>query len=305
MRVALAFKQDWYKNQPVETYARSAAYWLRDLGCEVTEYGTGHERNLNEASNLDSYDFILEIETGRDATGKLSFQVPDIRSTSCRKAVWFIDSHGQGVKHKELAKLYDHVFFAVWHQRGLFKGLKSTWLPNSTDPRFFKPYEDVEVVYDFGFFGSKRGLSRAAQMIEICQQHGWSYDVRQINKNNKHRWPATARAMRACRVLFNRGQKCDGPNQRVLESMAVGRPLITDRDPDSGMPKLFQEDFHYLGFDRKDLFSDYRSLEDAMQVLMSYPEERERIAVNAYNEVMSKHLIKNRMEKIIQVMSRG
>jgi hypothetical protein len=154
-------------------------------------------------------------------------------------------------------------------------------------------FRDIEPEYDFGFFGSKKGLFRADKMKMICEAHGWSYDIRQINGAYKHQWPHTGEAMANCRILFNHGQKHDGPNQRVLESMAVGRPLLNDLDCTSGMDRLFQDRTHYLGY-----------TEDRLETVMiqAMNSDHREMCREAYKEVMNKHLIIHRAKRIMEVI---
>lgn len=299
MKILCVYRQAHRNDRPVESYARSCVYYLRQMGHAADTAGPGHEHaHPKDVPGLRDYDLLLEIETGREPNGTLRFYVAEIdRSERPLSAIWLIDSHGYASLHKRMAAEYDKVFFAVYSKREIFRNLNSCWLPNATDPRFFdyKNLPDTEIEFDFGFFGSKRGLVRANYMIELCNVRGWSCQVREVVKRDRHRWPATGIAMRGCHVLFNQGQRQDGPNQRVLESMAVGRPLISDYDPASGMVNLFTAGQHYIAYTKH----DKDSLEDAMEYLISYEEERERIAENAYNEVMSKHLIPHRMKRLL------
>lgn len=248
---------------------------------------------------LGKFDLILEIESGRNPDGSFSYLVPDYSRTLPPTAVWFIDSHGNPTLHKRLAPAYDHVFFAVWNKRDLFADHRSAhWCPNATDLDHFYPDYNRPIEFDFGFFGSKGGLARANPLLEICEEQGWSYDIRQVGKVYRHRWPYTCEAMQACRNLFNHGQKHDGPNQRVIESMAVKRPLITDIDPNSGMCKLFDPGKHFIPYD-----TNYWDLESKLKWAMLYPDKAEEIADEAYKLVCEKHTITNRVDQMLEVIN--
>ena len=309
MKIALSYRVDFYPMGenlsraemrhatpvPVESYARCVHAELEKLGHTVDNvYG-------QEFTNTDYYDVYLELDNGRDAEGKLGFGKHINRSDICiPMAVWFVDSHGQPALHKDLAPAYSHVFFAVWDKRDLFQGHPSAhWCPNATDTRFFYTSE-TEPQFDFGFFGSKTGLDRADKMIEICKKHGWTYDVRQIGGGPfKHKWPRTCEAMQNCKVLFNHGQKHDGPNLRVLESMAVGRPLISDLEERSGMSRLFKAGEHYLDYESY----TKNGLEEKMKWAMENDVYALIMADRAWHEVRAKHLIKNRVEQMLEVFN--
>jgi hypothetical protein len=305
MKVALSYRVDLYpagegltKSQmkraelvPVETYARSVHYELEQLGHTVDNvYG-------QEFTNQSYYDVYLELDNGRAPDGKLHF-AENLDKVTIPKAVWFVDSHGQPDLHHLLAPHYNHVFFAVWARRELFTGHPSAhWCPNATDTRFFYPIIG-EPQFDFGFFGSQMGLDRADKMIDICEKQGWATDVRQIGGGPfKHKWPRTCHAMNGCATLFNCGQKHDGPNLRVLESMAIRRPLITEVDPKNGMDKLFVEGEHYLGYEAY----TFKGLEEKMLYAKAHPGWSLSMAQKAYDLVVAKHLVKHRVVQMLEV----
>lgn len=287
---------------PMENYALSTHRALEELGHRVIPVGAGHE--VNHLNNLDDIilriaDLFLDLDCGRDVKGKLSFyyNYDDKHRLPCPTAVRFIDSHGQPTLHKRLAKCYDHVFFAVYARRDLFINHQSThWCPNASDDRWFNyTFSKGKPEFTAGFFGSKDGLSRGEILERVCKKRGLTYDIREVGRHNRQRWPGTAEAMANCQVLFNMGQKHDGPNQRVIESMLINRPLITDKDPTDGMDLLFKEHEHYLGYKTE------TELGVALDWVLSEPSLANSMAVRAYNEVISKHLVKHRVQQILEV----
>jgi hypothetical protein len=287
-------------HQPVETYARSMIRTLREKGHEVVPTVKTPPKAREVYKNVD---LLLDIDCGRDEKGELHWHGEN-EKPDCLSAVYFIDTHGYPSLHRRLAKRYDHVFFCVWDKRDMFAGHPSThWSPNFTDLNWFngKDFLRTEwlLEFDFGFYGSKGGLDRADPLIKIANNNRWRADVRQIAKGGKHRWPETAEAMAKCRFLFNHGQKHDGPNLRVMESMAMQRPLITDQDPRSGMDKLFEPGIHYIPYEAY----TYNGLEDKMRWCMENRDKAEIIAKHAYNEVTAKHLVGNRIDQILEVIN--
>jgi hypothetical protein len=292
MRI-LAVGQMWnYQRSKCDSYFHSMVAALRSRGFDVEAMSVEDEANII----WDKYDFCLNIDSGRDRRGHDSFlQEPRIPS-----AVYFIDTHGQPTLHKRLSRNYRHVFYAVWSRRDVFADHKSAhWCPNFTDIKKFDGQRHAgSPEHDFGFFGSKGGLGRATPVLELCQKHNWSYDIRQIGVPWKHRWPSTQEAMANCKALFNHGQKHDGPNLRVMESMAMCRPLITDVDPRDGMDKLFEDGVHYIGYDAY----TYEGLEKAMNLTKEFPEQAMKIAEEGYMEVRKNHSVGNRIDQIIEVI---
>lgn len=300
-RIVVNLIQYSYKNELVQNYAQSVVREIEKLGHKVTSIGPGTNTDLNYF-NFDNYDLLIDLDCGRDSnTGKLNFwfQEDGLKTCPILSSVWFIDSHGNPSLHKRISKQYDHVFFAVWDKRDLFVKHKSAyWLPNATDSKWFNSsFVNALPKYDFGFFGSKMGLVRADPMKEICDKHNWSHDIREIGKVYKQRWPRTAEAMGDCAILFNHGQKHDGPNLRVMESMAMGIPLINDQDDRSGMDQLFTADEHYISYEHH----SYQGLEEAMNWTIKNYNSAVRMAEEAMSIVNSKHLIKHRVKEILEV----
>jgi hypothetical protein len=276
----------------VETYARSMVRTLRELGHAAIE--TTKTPPVAKAVYKE-VDFLLDIDCGRDDEGKLRWH-GESEKPAVKSIVYLIDSHGNPTAHRRLARNYDHVFFAVWDKRDLFAEHPSAhWCPNFTDLEWFNPNIIANQYYDFGFFGSKGGLERANKMKDIAKINGWSATAREVGR--KHRWPQTANAMGECRILFNKSQKHDGPNLRVMESMAMKKPLITDVDPRSGLEKLFEPWAHFIPYNY-----DYSGLEEAMIWAKSHPDDAAQIAQAAYERVASRHLVKHRIEQIIEIV---
>jgi len=189
----------------------------------------------------------------------------------------------------------------VWARRDLFTGHASAhWLPNSTDLMWFdqSKYPLSNAQYNFGFFGSKKGLNRADPLKQLCEENSWSYDIRQVNGSYKHRWPYTAEAMGACRVLFNHGQKHD-LNLRIFESLAMNRPLINDVDRSSGIEQIIVSGTHYVPYQSY----SYHGLIEAMTWVMNNPERAKEIALAGYHEIKKNHLVSNRVDQILEVIS--
>jgi hypothetical protein len=283
----------------ITTYADSTEQALKDLGHTVCPIGEGYSsETLDELPGgvRTHADFFLDLDCGRNKKGDLAFQT---EKPFLPSAVRYIDTHGHPSLHKRQAKFYDHVFFAVWDKRDLFvKHPSAHWCPNASDATYFdkmiKPDAHESRPFDVGFFGSKGGIDRADVLKEICDRHVWAADIREIGKN-RNRWPTTAEAMAQCKVLFNQGQKHDGPNQRVIESMLMGRPLVSDRDDRDGMSKLFEIGEHYLSYDST------TELADNLGWCLREPSLAASMADRAFNLALEKHQVKHRVAQILEV----
>lgn len=289
------------RGNPIITYSDSTHRALVDLGHKVTLMGEGHVYKTFEdmsASFLDKQALFLDIDCGRNAKGSLSYHCTE-KKAPIPSVLRTIDDHGNPSFNRRASKNYNHVFFAVFDKRDIYAFHKSAhWCPNASDSKYF--YKNVQSdltdsrPIDIGFFGSKGGLDRADTLKLIAQRHLWTCDVREIGKG-RTRWPATAEAMARCRVLFNAGQKHDGPNQRVIESMLMERPLVTDRDNRDGMSKLFEEGEHHLSYGSES------ELANNIEWALREPSLAASMARRAYKEAYEKHQVKNRIEQILEV----
>jgi spore maturation protein CgeB len=297
----LLIKHLWnYEGQPIATYASSLSKAFTEAGHEVTEID---KQLILEDNEYKKYDLLFDIDCGKDMTGEHKFHLWKPKIQSLIKTAFFaIDSHGNADLHEKLARFSDHVFFAVWDKRDLFADHPSaTWTPSFTDLEHFDGEKYVaEKTFDFGFFGSRHGQDRAAPMVDICKQNSWSYDVDEVGRKGKHTWPRTAQRMAACRVGFNHGQKHDGPNLRIMETMAMKLPLICDLDPRDGKGFLFEPWQHYIPYTAY----TYEGLEDRMQWCMKNPDKAAKIAAQGYKEVCNNHLAEHRVNTILEVINK-
>ena len=303
MKFLVSLRSEYNGDTLIPTYAHSMINTLRAKGHDVV---TIPKEPLKTDNAYKTCDVLLDIDCGRDAKGHLRWQAEEGK-LPVKSMVYLVDSHGYPSAHRRLAKNYDHIFFAVWAKRDLFaKHPSAHFCPNFTDTKWFDqegvPYINIKADVpmpqtDFGFFGTRGGLDRARPMMEICQEHQWTVNVKEIAHGSRVRWPFTCMYMDSCTNLFNHAQKHDGPNLRVMESMAVGKPLICDSDPRSGMDKLFEPWKHYIPY-----MYDYSRLEEAMSFCMECPKEAQQIAENAYREVTEKHLVGNRIDQMLEVL---
>lgn len=296
MKIALAFRQDIRKT-PVECYPRSFLRILQEKGHSVISCGEGHEIEFLGDLKEKEFDCIIEIENGRNKSGEVLFQQSKV-NWRIPSAVWLIDSHSRANLHRHISSSYSHVFFAPWIMRDIYKEHNSAhWCPNSTDLKWFNKEKITSPQYDFVFVGSKMGLPRADNLKRICQKRQWSCWIGEVSRAGKHKWPFCAQKMREGMIGYNWSQRQDAPNQRVLETMAVGIPLLQDICPLSGMDMLFREGKHYIGYRR-----DWSDLENKMEWAMRNSNKCKEIADNAYLEVKANHTIENRVNQILEVL---
>jgi len=299
MKILVPHFNNHYEGRLIETYSHSLIRELRALGHDITE--VSKERLPDD--QYKQYDLLLDIDCGRGTDQSYKFHLNDGKVPT-KSAIILIDSHGKPDYHKRIARFADHVFFAVWDKRELFSDHTSTtWFPNFTDLVHFDGNPSnhaAEKQFDFCFFGSHGGIERADPLVKICKEQNWTYDVDEIGRKGKHRWPNTAKRMAACRFGFNHGQKHDGPNLRVMETMAMKLPIICDKDPRDGKGFLFEPWQHYIPYTAY----TYEGLLERMQWCINNPDKAAKIAEQAYTEVCNNHLAKHRVQTLLEVVNK-
>jgi hypothetical protein len=297
MKILFAYYKHYHAHEQVPSYAMCMVRELRALGHDVIEIG---KERFDDLEKYKRFDLLIDVDSGRDKNGKYDWHLHK-GPVPIPSVAYFIDTHGQADAHARVASRADHVFFAVWDKRDIFSDHDSAhWAPCATDLEYFNLGQRAEKpMFNFGFYGSKGGLGRADPMIEICRKYSFTWDVRQIQSQWKVAWPMTGIAMGKCEALFNHGQRHDDPNQRVMESMAVGRVLITPNDLRSGVGHLFEPWIDYIPYEPYTC----EGLERAMLFVGRKPEACEKIAQNAYNKVAKNHLIKHRVKQVMEVVN--
>jgi len=297
MNILFAYYRHYSNHEVIPTYGSSMVRELRALGHDVIEIDKKRWDNLDKYKR---FDLLIDLDSGRNTDGAYDWHLA-AGPVPIPSVAYLIDTHGKPEIHARVAARADHVFFAPWVKRDVFSDHDSAhWTPCATDLEYFNlGQRAADPSFNFGFFGSKGGLGRADPMIAICKKHNFTYNVRQIASQYKVSWPMTGIAMGKCEALFNHGQKHDDPNQRVMESMAVGRVLITPTDIRSGMGHLFEPWQDYIPY------TPYScdGLEKAMLFVSRKPEACEQIAQNAYNKVAKNHLIKHRVKQMMEVVN--
>ncbi|GAH03311.1 unnamed protein product, partial [marine sediment metagenome] len=276
MQILLAYYRFYTNHDQIATYGMCMARELRALGHDVVEVD---KKRFDKLEKYKRFDLLIDLDSGRNQKGEYDWHLT-AGPVPIPSVAYFIDTHGKPEIHARVAARADHVFFAPWVKRDVFSDHDSAhFAPCATDLEYFNLSQRSDPKFNFGFFGSKGGLDRTAPMIAQCQKHNFTYDVRQIAGQYKNSWPMTGIAMGRCEALFNHGQKHDDPNQRVMESMAIGRVLITPNDLRSGMGHLFEPWQDYIPY------TPYScdGLERAMLFVARKPEACAKIAENAYN----------------------
>lgn len=231
-------------------------------------------------------DLVVAIQSGMAP-------VPDIARLGCPTAYISVDTWHDCTEFN-YARPYDAVFVAqrAYVRRFVEAGARSAyWLPLACDPRAHFPVP-CDPDFDIAFVGAiERAVhtTRAARLARLAERFSvlaaTAVDTDTMSK-------AYARA----RLGFNSSVARD-VNMRVFEVMAMGVPLLANRDAAAnGLLDLFEEDRHFIGYDDADLL-------ERAQYGLADARTRQRIATAARDAVLANHTYDHRVRSILDTVA--
>ena len=224
------------------------------------------------------FDLFLNIDDG------FQYHLPDhLRPAAC----WVIDTHMNFEWCLEKAAHYDYVFAAqrdgVLNLRN--KGIESAhWLPLACDPEIHRPYQATKQ-FDFSFVGNLVGTERSALLESLVQKYPDNFVGQKY-------FEEMARIYSASRLIFNRSVKND-INMRVFEGMGCGGLLLTNDLTENGQSELFTEGVHLA------TYSCPEELHEKLDYYLKPETERDKIAQQGYELVVSQHTYQHRMQTLL------
>ncbi len=149
------------------------------------------------------------------------------------------------------ARCYDFVFAAQPVFLPYFKQggcARAAWLPLGASPALHRAV-DADAAWDITFVGTtKYGVNE--ERLKRLAALGEHFSV---EKRADAGPEEMCRVYAAGRLAFNSSVAQD-VNMRVFEVLAMGRPLLTNRDAAvNGLLELFEEGTHFIGYDDADL----------------------------------------------------
>lgn len=167
----------------------------------------------------------------------------------------------------------------------------SHWLPLACDPDVHRPIE-CRKDYDVSFVGStdrRVHAQRVDRLERLAAKHSVLVDTALDAES-------MSRAVCRGRLAFNSSVAQD-VNMRVFEAMAMGVPLLTNRDADAnGLLDLFREGEHLIAYDDSDL-------ETRAQYNLAHAEWRQRIGDAGRREVLERHTYAHRVDLLLDIIS--
>ncbi|MCC6796110.1 MAG: glycosyltransferase [Candidatus Hydrogenedentes bacterium] len=191
------------------------------------------------------------------------------------------------------ARPYDFVFAAQREFAAHFAAAgcaHAHWLPLACDPDVHRPMP-VEKIHDLAFVGSiERSLhaERANRISRLAEHFSVLADTALDTTS-------MSRAYSTARLAFNSSVAQD-INMRVFESMAIGVPLLTNRNADvNGLFELFRDREHLIAYDDDDLI-------DLARKYANDDAAREKVAASARSEVLANHTYAHRVQQLLAIV---
>lgn len=238
----------------------------------------------SDVSVLPADDLLFYVDPGPG-----TFPLP-LEKVPCLTIAYLIDVHQELKSRLDIAQFFDVIFVAQpnylpdFYSRGI---LQASWMPLACDPQLHR-VQGLERQYEVGFVGKlgRRGTRRYEVLTTVLNKY-------QTNDYRKYYLPAEmGRVYSQSRIVLNASINGD-LNMRVFEAMAAGALLVTDRI-ENGLPKLFGEGEHYVG---------YSSMDEAIEKItyfLSHENERATIAGRAQELVSMAHTYDRRWETVLQ-----
>jgi len=214
-----------------------------------------------------------------------------LENAPCLTVMYLVDVHQDIDTRLRMSHFFDMVFVAQKDYVAKFHelGHKNTyWLPLACDPGIHnlssesRPF-DVGFVGKLGVWGSPR---YKILTTVLPRYHTNDYNIFYAPSE-------MAKLYGESKIVFNASINGD-LNMRLFEALASGALLVTDRI-ENGLPELFEEGIHYVG---------YSTIDEAIKKINYYlanPLERENIALEGQRVALAHHTYLHRWEEIAKL----
>ena len=267
---------------------------------EVTFCGTGDSRLFISGyhGDLDVAEFAKAMPQYPDLFLYIASAIrcfpKGLERLQCPTAGYLIDVHLQAKDLLELSRFFDSVLIGHSDYLPLFRDINpySHWLPVACAPDVHHPVQCVEQ-YEVGFVGRSRlklkGQVPRAHMLKHLSQ------LFSMNDFNRSYGPEEMSLVYGqSKMVFNYPVNND-LNMRFFEALACQKLLVTKRIA-NGQDTLFREGEHFVAYDGLD------DLVEVIRFYLEHDDERERIARQGYELVLSKHTYRIRVEEMLDMI---
>lgn len=263
---------------------------FKTRGWKTNIYSLFDEGNNYTDVNIDALlktnpDIIIHMDWGRHQSPILS----QLRSTGAYCIMESGDDPQQFFKNAVKAPYFDLILSpdAACASKYLSEGFRTFWFPHFADTKIYKPLKKKSQYIGV----CSRGMNQYAPIIDNMARNMPLYIV------NKNGWVGKAHNefLNSGLIVLQQSRHKE-ITRRIFEGMAAGKMVLTDRlGPQTRIDELFIENQDIVYYD-----NEY----DCIEKLLYYsknPEERERIAKNGYQKVLSNHTTSHRVDFIVEM----
>lgn len=233
------------------------------------------------------YDYNIWVDWGEDGLkGILPYE-----PIECPKPMvyWASDTHLGYDYRLAMAKKADVVFCAQQRAVEDFKrdGIsRPIWLPHAVEPEAYPKQNYASKKFDVCFVGHVNSGNRLDALDRLFREFpNFFYGQR--------RFEDAAEIYGKSKLVFNISM-LDDLNMRTFEAMATGSCLLTNWIPT--IEEFFEDGKHLV------LYKSEEEMVDKTRYYLAHDDVREKIAAAGYEEVMAKHTMKHRVDKILEMI---
>lgn len=303
MKIAM-FYAHWEKfNEPWST-PKGTKWELESRGHEISVYNLYHAdgdflpKVKERVYSGDCFNkFSIDYRNGYKPDALVLFDYGPFDYIGCDKQYFpdipFVLEAGDTPQSFRMHFQKAHKFHAVvtpdYQSVDLFNknNINAHWMTHWADDRIFYPRLNINSSYDVVTTCGGRG-----QVTEdLKKEFGDQFE-------NSRYYFGDAHAEQLCKgkIVFQKSQFRE-VTRRIFEGMACGRMVLTDRLPE-------ETRLHELFTDNEDIvyYDNSQDAIDKIKYFSTHDKERETIALNGFNKVMSKHTVKHRVDQLEEVI---
>jgi hypothetical protein len=287
MRLAIYYDNITGRNDGNPLYVWNALKRMQEASDgKVVE--VDHLAPMANVIDYGKYDTHIWVDWGEDALKSLiTYPMIDCPRPNI---YWASDTHLGYDYRLEMAKKFDHVFVAQKRAVEEFKrdGVEAEWLPHAFEPLAYPKFELASKKYDVGFIGHINSENRIDALDRLFKEFpNFFYGQRLFEE--------AAEKFCESKIVFNISM-LDDLNMRTFEAMGTGSFLLTNWIPT--IEEVFEDGKHLV------LYRSLDEMVDKAKWYLAHDSERERIALAGYEEVMAKHTIQHRVDRMLEVANK-
>lgn len=242
------------------------------------------------------YDLYWVVDFADDALGYSDYKFPT------PYFYWCSDYHISPESYSHRLKRAKEADWIGCYQKGnvidfIRDGIpesKIFWLPPAVEPSAYRPgwFDaekgwldcDVQKKYDIGFVGhvnNEKRIDFLDHMFRAFPNFFYGNRLFEFASN----------IYNECRIVVNSAHR-DDINMRVFEAMGSGAFLLTEKVP--YLDEIFTDGVHLV------TYSSFDEAVEKAKYYLSHDEERKKIASAGFDEIVSKHTYRHRIDDVLR-----